>query len=295
MKCGCFCFLKIVLILTGSCFFFSAYDGFGKKVTEGVIREDFKSSVNYQAQKTLNSGLNTGADIFVQSERMGGINKTALAGSTRDNEEKRNWSFRLAGSKKRVRSREASKEFRYGSLLFSQGRLEEALIHLEKAAKLDTSLVRARLLKAKSLFYLEKEDEALSELIPLVEKHPDFGEAVLWTGKVLFFKGEFERAEKYLSRYLEFNSGSPETYYLLGEVERIIGKNINAMENYTIVEDWLDVIGMARIRKAELYLEQGEYERAIEHLNFVIGNKMYLSIEVVEEAIKLLRKINPAR
>ena len=78
-------------------------------------------------------------------------------------------------------------------------------------------------------------------------------------------------------------------------MERIIGKNINAMENYTIVEDCLDVIGMAKIRKAELYLEQGEYERAIEHLNFVIGNKMYLSIEVVEEAIKLLRKINPAR
>lgn len=187
---------------------------------------------------------------------------------------------------------EALAELEYGSRLFAEFKLNEAVIHLARAFELDPSLIRAGMLKAKALFYLGRENEALEGFQALSARFPEYGEALLWIGKAYYILGRSQEARQYFLKYLEANSSRGDVYYMLGEIDRRSGKYESALNNYSKAELDLDVIAISRLRKAEIYMDLGNYKKANQLIDFVMINKKDISIDVIEEAIKLLYRVN---
>ncbi len=102
--------------------------------------------------------------------------------------------------------------------------------YLEKATELRPEDSDLRFKYAKALVFSKENDKAIKELEFLLAKMPDNPTVYNNLGIAYFHKNDLERAIKYLSLEVEFNS-NPRSFLLLGQIYGKLGKYSEAVDN----------------------------------------------------------------
>jgi predicted Zn-dependent protease len=102
--------------------------------------------------------------------------------------------------------------------------------YLEKATELKPEDSDLRFKYAKALVFSNENDKAIKELEYLLAKMPDNPTVYNNLGIAYFHKNDLERAIKYLSLEVEFNS-NPRSFLLLGQIYGKLGKYSEAVDN----------------------------------------------------------------
>jgi len=180
--------------------------------------------------------------------------------------------------------------FNKGMSYYYSRNFDDALLMFKKIRPESNEYKKSLVMSAKSLFFLNKDREAIKLLEKAVAEYPEYPDALYWMGKVYFFNGYFNKAEVYLSRSIEIDSNNMDSLYLLGEIYRNSGDYERAIMLFDEVEGQLDLIALSKLRKAQIFLESGQKEKAIDAIDFVKNNRSYLSDKVRDLAVKLASK-----
>ena len=146
-----------------------------------------------------------------------------------------------------------------GISLLELNRANEALPHLERAARDKPQDTIARFHLARVYYLTERYQEAVKQLQQLLEKQPDDAEALYLVGRV-YLKLSLDAYEQLKRRHPEHYR----IYQLLGENYEVQGLNGPAIVNYRKA---IEVNPQARgllLRLGDLYQATGEQEKAID-------------------------------
>lgn len=136
------------------------------------------------------------------------------------------------------------------SLYKSLKNMEQSLNYFEKAVNVVPSKVKIRLEYAQSLTFAKKYEKAIEEYEYLLRKMPDNPMIYNNLGIIHYYKNDFEKAVKYLSKEVELHS-NPNSYLILGlsygRLKRY-SEAVNYLEKYLIHSNVKD---MSLRKKAE--------------------------------------------
>jgi len=184
-----------------------------------------------------------------------------------------------------------TEEFTRGRALYSQQKLDEALICFESTLSKNRKYKQAYVMAAKCYYYLDREAAAREKLEKVLQYYPEYVDANFWMAKIFYFTGDYSRTEEHLLRVLEEDSSHIEAHYLLGDIYLFKGSFEKALVNYGIVEESLGVIALSKIRQGEIYARSEQYELLREELIFIDRNKDVLDYHVLDEAYGLLSRL----
>ena len=158
---------------------------------------------------------------------------------------------------------------------------------LAEAIKLDPQYAPAHIYRAAALRTLGHLNQAEVHLETANELDPRNPYTSLWLGELALAAQQFEAAKSHLQRALKLNPEQSEAHAVMAQVARILGETDVATEhahasrkrtNYTQMRDplWWDVLklGVTAQRYAErgnLYLQQGDFKRAVNELEIAIS------------------------
>ncbi|QDT63494.1 TPR repeat-containing protein YrrB [Calycomorphotria hydatis] len=198
-----------------------------------------------------------------------------------------------------------------GLILVEQGRLKEALPHLQTALKINPSTPKAKtFLNLGNLYQKANQlDKAAGNFRKAIEADPQYSEAYNNLGIVLGRLGQHEEAAEHFQKAVKLNPLNAEAVVSLGNTYLIAGKRGEAMQTYRralqIKPDSADAhcnLGVA-LAKDERSLTQAEqhYVAAIKlnplHINARFNYaKLLVRTKRYQEAIRELQtilKINP--
>jgi tetratricopeptide (TPR) repeat protein len=146
-----------------------------------------------------------------------------------------------------------------GISLLELNRANEALPHLEGAARDKPQDAIARFHLARAYYLTERHEEALKQLQALLEKQPGDAEALYLLGRV--------HLKLSLDAYEQLKRKHPEhyrIYQLLGENYEIQGLNGPAIVNYRKAIEANPKARGLRLKLGDLYQATGEQEKAID-------------------------------
>jgi choline-sulfatase len=116
---------------------------------------------------------------------------------------------------------------------FHRGRNQRALDLIDKALELDSLLLEARLDRSLYLAALGRNDEAVTELGPLLEQSPDHEWVALRYAEIVELEsGDYSAAEKRLRMVLSRNPYFTDAWLLLGTVLTRAGRTADAAAAY---------------------------------------------------------------
>jgi len=178
-----------------------------------------------------------------------------------------------------------------GKSLYLSQNLEQAIPYFERAISAQKSFKQAYIMLAKCHYYTNREGAALKTLQAVLKINPDYLEANYWTGKIYYFLEEYKKAKKYLLKVVDEDSNHIDARYLLGNIYLAQGLWDKALANYDVIEANLDLVALAKIKKAEIYRFSGQSERALGEISFINKNKEIFDSQVINEAYSLLSKL----
>ncbi|UCC39772.1 MAG: sulfatase-like hydrolase/transferase [Candidatus Aminicenantes bacterium] len=120
------------------------------------------------------------------------------------------------------------------SLYKSLNEIDQSLNYLEKAVNVVPSKLEMRLEYAQKLTFAKKHEKAIKEYEYILNKMPDNPMPYNNLGIIYYYKKDFEKAIRYLSKELELHS-NPSSYFLLGlasgELQRYV-EAVKYLEKY---------------------------------------------------------------
>jgi tetratricopeptide (TPR) repeat protein len=103
-----------------------------------------------------------------------------------------------------------------GNALASQGQLDQAIVHLEKALEIDPGLAKAHNNLGNALASRGQLDQAILHFEKAVQIDPGLAEAHSNLGNALASRGQLDQAMLHFQKVVEINPGSAEAHYNLG-------------------------------------------------------------------------------
>ncbi len=194
---------------------------------------------------------------------------------------------RISGEKL---NNDKKKFFDGGLSSFYSGNYEEAIDSLKIIVPGDSNYINSLIIRARSLFLLGKKTEAVKLLEKAVKNYPDCSEVLFWAGKLSFLNGDVKRAENYLLKYIKTSNYNFEALYILGEINRSRKRYERAIKFFEDVESLIDIIALSKIRKAQIFLDSGEIDRAKKEISFIRENGALITVEVRSLAVDLISK-----
>ncbi len=169
----------------------------------------------------------------------------------------------------------------YAYLLNSFEQYEEALQWMKKALQKKPAAHEWRLIYARMLADAEKFDEAIKQFKRLLSQHPKHGEFLYALGVLSLQIQQLPAAKNYFTRLLKSGEQVNMARYYLGVIAQD-EKNIeNALSWFEQVESGSNYLN-AQARIASIFVNQGQLDKAVEHLrNVPVAN--------VEEKINLIQ------
>ncbi|HEV2965137.1 MAG TPA: protein kinase [Candidatus Angelobacter sp.] len=107
--------------------------------------------------------------------------------------------------------------------LLLQGRFQEARTHLQLAHELDPLSLLIKTAIGSELYFERRYDDAIRELLTVVEMEPAYGIAYYALGKIYEKKEDYAKAIAALQRAVELTEGSAPSVAMLGRVQAIAG------------------------------------------------------------------------
>ncbi len=181
--------------------------------------------------------------------------------------------------------------FNKGMDYFYSGDFSSAELVLKKINPGSEFYKRALIVRARSLFLLNRDEEAVGILKDTLKKYPGYSDAIYWAGKVNFFNGNFKKAEEYLLKYVDLNSSdAADCLYILGEINRSRKDYDRAFVYFNEVEQYFNLIALSKLRKAQIFLDSGQKEKAKREIDFVKRNSSALNEGVRSLFVKMVSK-----
>ena len=112
------------------------------------------------------------------------------------------------------------------------GKYEEALDLFNEAEAINNNLATNSLMKARTLFALHRQKEALVSVDRAIELEPDWYLPKVEKAKYLSAQGDLIKAEDEVKKALELNSNAPEALITLGEILYSFGRVKQAAEDF---------------------------------------------------------------
>jgi tetratricopeptide (TPR) repeat protein len=150
---------------------------------------------------------------------------------------------------------------------------------------------QAYVMAAKCLYYSGREEEATHMLTRAISRDPSYVDANFWMGKVLLIRGELQKSEQYLLNVIGEDATHVDARLLLGDLYHRSGSLERAILNYSVVESNLDLVVLSKIKKAKIYIDSQEYERAMRELDIVRKIGGFIDSRILEEAHEQLARI----
>jgi tetratricopeptide (TPR) repeat protein len=158
-----------------------------------------------------------------------------------------------------------------GVTLTLQGRLDEAIEHLQKALQINPGDAEAHDNLGGALFQKGNVDEAMAHYQKAIQLKPDYAEAHYNLANMLAQKDQFAEAIAHYQKAIQLNPDFAEAHYNLGVVFGMQGRLDEAVEQYRkaiqTIPDYADAHGnLANVLAAQGRLEEAipEYRRTLE-------------------------------
>ncbi len=159
----------------------------------------------------------------------------------------------------------------YGVVLHNAGRVDEALIHLQKAVEIIPTYSKARYNLAMLHFEQGRFDEAIASFQELLKTDKDSAELYYYLALAYTKKGQQDQAAMYFSEALRINPNYTEAHNELGKVSLSAGQLDKAIECFNDVlqlddkrADVYTNLGTAYMKKGRLDLAVSSWSRAVE-------------------------------
>ena len=195
-------------------------------------------------------------------------------------------------------------QYQTGKTLLNLRRFEEALFHLDRAAKSEFGLVNnpgiylhAHILKAQVLERLGRADDAEIELNGLLNKAPEYGPGHYMLGRMIYAKGDLETAAETFRNYLKFGAVDPvaglnpahmggTAAFLLGKCLEALGNPEKAIEAYRTSARYQPDNPEPKLALAKMALADGDKTKArnLLELCLEISPQNRRAIEMLKEA-----------
>ncbi|MBI1858438.1 MAG: tetratricopeptide repeat protein [Candidatus Melainabacteria bacterium] len=143
------------------------------------------------------------------------------------------------------------------------GKSEDALTLFDEASKIDSSAISA-LMKARALFVLHRQKEALIEINKAVELDSNWYLPYADKSKYLLSQGDVTKAEKEAEKSVELGRDYPEGWISLGEVQYVLGRVNDASESFEKALNIDSNLAEAHIGKAKTLISTHLKEDAID-------------------------------
>ncbi len=160
-----------------------------------------------------------------------------------------------------------------GYALFQQGKVDEAMIHYQKALEIKPDYAEAHSNLGNVLFQKGSVDEAIAHCQKALEIKPDFAEAHNNLANALFQKGRVDEAIAHYQTVLQIKPDYAETYNNLGNVLLQKGRVDEAVAQYQQALQIDPNCAEAHINLGNVLLQKGRVDEAITHFQKVLQIK----------------------
>lgn len=181
------------------------------------------------------------------------------------------------------------KDFEKGNQLFQEGKYEEASKAFNKVLEKDPDYPEALINLGLCYLKLNEIDKALPYLEKAVQVKPDFAAAYISLGQAYFIKGEMEKSIEYFSKGAELQSDNPKVYYNIAIVYYQMQKYSEAVEALKKSIDLDPVNASAYYQLAICYGRLGNAEKMVE--NFEAFLKLEPNAPEAPQVKDLIKKV----
>jgi tetratricopeptide (TPR) repeat protein len=158
-----------------------------------------------------------------------------------------------------------------GTLLLHQGRVDEALVHFQKAVELRPDYAEAHYNLGQVLYPMGEVDEALAHFRRALEIQPNLAMVHNNLGYALLQAGQAEEALAHFRKAMQIEPDSSHAHYVLGvalsqmgQVDEAIAHYQKALEIRPDFPEALNNLGNALMRKGRAREALAHYEKAVE-------------------------------
>ena len=144
------------------------------------------------------------------------------------------------------------------------GKYEEALRLFDEANKTDSSSATNHLMRARTLFVLHRQKEALAETNEAIKLDPSWYLPVAEKSRFLAAQGDLILADKEAKKAIALDPNSPESLISLGEVQYAFGRVKNAAGNFDKALSIDSNLAEAHIGKAKTLISRIYNSEAID-------------------------------
>lgn len=175
------------------------------------------------------------------------------------------WAAAEEGLKKalELNPNSASANTLYSELLFSLGRMEEAVQRARRAQELDPLNINAKAWAANVFFFARRYDEAVAQVQKVLEIEPKFGWAHSILGRILIEKGMHREGVAALRKAEELGFVHPWHLGMIGRAYVLMGNKVEAQKMLAELKEMAKKNPFADAPQSMIYAALGERARAI--------------------------------
>lgn len=151
----------------------------------------------------------------------------------------------------------AVKQYLQGEDFYVAGRLQAAAAVFDRLSVRYPSFYQARLMDAKSLYLLHRDEPAETALSKLVHDYPQYHGAQIWLVRVEVERRELTRAQQRLQTLLSFDSHDPRLLLLMSEIRSDQGKYQQAIAYLNKAADSAQELAEVHLDLGRLYYRFG--------------------------------------
>ncbi|MBK7552830.1 MAG: tetratricopeptide repeat protein [Syntrophaceae bacterium] len=149
--------------------------------------------------------------------------------------------------------------------LIVDGRIEEALVHIEQALAIQPRYAGAHFNRGIALARLGRGDEALPSYLKALEIHPAFPDANYTVAGVYLSKGDVDRAIVHFERAIQTSEPQPKAYAGLAEAYILKGRMDEALSYSLSALEWQQADAKLHYNIGSIYILKGKVDEAISH------------------------------
>jgi len=153
---------------------------------------------------------------------------------------------------------------------YAEQNLSKSLEYVNRSLENYSDFYQAQFLKAKILFFTNKNEQSLKILNDLVKKHPEYTDARIWKIRLLIAEEKYQKAEECLTKEIAVNASDYRVYHLYS----ILAQKLNQMDKRlamcTKAEECLNESYNVYVELADIWLKLGMRNKAVDALDNAI-------------------------
>lgn len=151
--------------------------------------------------------------------------------------------------------------------LYQKGYMNDAADKITELLLKDPEFHQAKLLKGKILFFQNKIEEASKVFAGLEQKHPGYREASIWQLRCDLELGNHEEAQEKIRTLLEFDSQDPRLLFLMAQGYMLKDDYKKALDFLNRAALFKEEYAKISYNQAKIYQQFMLHDKALEELN----------------------------